>query len=250
MGNLIKLEISHEGIALLKMQDHAGKNAFTQDFFNELMEKLTAFKDEKVKVCIFQGMDDVFCSGGDRKALLDLAEQKMEPYDLRLTRALLDIPIPAIAAMEGHATGGGLILGLSCDIVIMANESSYGCPFMNMGFTPGMGITGLLRYSMGEYLAAEMLFAGQYFRGSRFKERSLINYIEPKDKVFPKAIDIASRIAEKPRSALELLKRTLSLQRRKSFEEASTLESFMHEICFKDPKTYDRIKNNFVGNKE
>ena len=87
-------------------------------------------------------------------------------------------------------------MGLSCDIVLMANESSYGCPFMNMGFTPGMGITGLLKYSKGEYPAAEMLYAGHFFRGSRLKERSLINYFAPKEKVFPKAMDIALRISD------------------------------------------------------
>ena len=62
--------------------------------------------------------------------------------------AVLDLPILVVAAMAGHAIGGGLALGLCADIILLSRESRYGASFMNMGFTPGMGITKLLEHVM------------------------------------------------------------------------------------------------------
>ncbi|PIQ98161.1 MAG: enoyl-CoA hydratase [Nitrospinae bacterium CG11_big_fil_rev_8_21_14_0_20_56_8] len=244
--NRIVLEISEEGIATVRMQDRAGNNAFSPAFIEEFLQTLKRLDDESIKVCVFCGLDDVFCSGGDEEVLLGLAQGTAKSYDLKMVKNILEIPVPTIAAMEGHATGGGLVLGLCCDMVIMAEESSYGCPFMNLGFTPGMGTTGLLRYAMGEYFAAEMMFGGQYFRGSRFRERTLVNYIEPKARVMERARTLALRIAVKPRPALIMLKQNLSLPRAKAVDEACTAEAIMHEACFRDPETVNRIKENFL----
>ena len=246
----IDLSVGDDGIAVLHMHDEAGKNAFSRTFVEELLEKLAALSSEKVKVCVIRGLDEVFCAGGDRDVLLDLAEGRVAPYDLLLTRSLLEVPVPTIGAMAGHAVGGGLIFGLCCDVVLMGKESRYGCNFMDMGFTPGMGTTGLLQAAVGEYLAAEMMLGCQYFRGSHFDGRSNINYVLARDKVLDKAISVARRFADKPRFALTLLKRSLSLPRRKAFEDARTVESMMHEICFAHPETSQRIRENYTQTKD
>jgi polyketide biosynthesis enoyl-CoA hydratase PksI len=191
-------------------------------------------------------MDHVFCGGGNREMLRDLAQGRVAASDLMLSRTVLDLPIPIIAAMEGHAVGGGLTLALCCDIVLMAREARYGCSFMNMGFTPGMGTTRLLQLAVGEYLAAEMMYGGQFFRGSHFAGRSAINYVLPRDQILPKALSLAQRIAEKPRPALELLKRSLSLRKRELFERARALEPSMHELCFSRPETAVLIEENYA----
>lgn len=246
----IDLSVDESGIAVLHMRDETGKNAFSRTFVEQLLEKLAALSDEKVKVCIIRGLDEVFCAGGDREVLLDLAEGRVAPYDLLLTRSLLEVPVPTIGAMAGHAVGGGLIFGLCCDVVLMGKESRYGCNFMDMGFTPGMGTTGLLQAAVGEYLAAEMMLGCQYFRGSHFEGRSNVNYVLPRDKVLDKAMSVARRFADKPRFALTLLKRSLSLPRRKAFEDARTVESMMHEICFAHPETSERIRENYTQTKD
>jgi polyketide biosynthesis enoyl-CoA hydratase PksI len=107
-----------------------------------------------------------------------------------------------------------------------------------------MGTTRLVQAALGEPLAAEMMFGGQYFKGARF-ERSLVNYVLPRDQVVGKARAVAARFADKPRFALELLKRSLGLSRRRAFEEARTMESMMHEICFAHPETKARIEENY-----
>jgi polyketide biosynthesis enoyl-CoA hydratase PksI len=132
----------------------------------------------------------------------------------------------------------------------MGRESRYGCNFMDMGFTPGMGTTGLLQLAVGEYVAAEMMFGCQYFKGSHFEGRGGINYVLPREKVLKKAMSVAQRMSDKPRFALALLKRSLSLGRRRAFEDARTVESMMHEICFAHPETSERIRENYTPTKD
>jgi polyketide biosynthesis enoyl-CoA hydratase PksI len=244
--DLITLERDDDGIAVLTMRDEKRRNALSARFVEQLTERLTELSaDRQAKVCVICGLDEQFCSGGDKQMLLDLASGKVTATDIMLSRAMIEVPIPTIAAMAGHAVGGGLALGLCCDVVLMGEQSSYGCSFMNMGFTPGMGTTRLLQLAVGEYIAAEMMFGGQFFRGRHFNGRSGINYILPAEKVMPKAMKLAQRIAEKPRASLEMLKRNLSLSKRQLFEQARTDESFMHEISFSLDETKALIEAHY-----
>ncbi|MCB9639188.1 MAG: enoyl-CoA hydratase/isomerase family protein [Myxococcales bacterium] len=248
---LVTITKDEQGVAILQMQDSVKKNALGTAFVEALTHALEEVSsDPEVRVCVLRGLEDVFCAGGDQDLLVALAEGEVVASDIMLSRAVLEVPVPTIAVMEGHAVGGGLTMGICCDIVMMARESRYGCSFMNMGFTPGMGTTRLLALAVGDYIAAEMMLGGQFFRGSHFEGRSQINYILPREKMWRKATQIASAIAEKPRFALEMLKRDLSLKKRRLFEEARTSEVPMHQVCFTQPETARRIRENYVSNKK
>lgn len=245
--DLISLERDEDGVVILHMKDSNGNNSLGYKFIERLYEVLHELsEDTEAKVCIFKGLPEVFCAGGDQDMLIELAEGRLQPTDIMLSRAVLDLPIPTIAAMEGHAVGGGLTLALCCDIVLCARESRYGCSFMNMGFTPGMGTTRILQEAVGEYIAAEMMYGGQFFRGSHFENRSNINYVLPREKVWRKATQVAGRIAEKPRFALHLLKHHLSMKKRMAFEDARTNEAAMHQICFTREETLSLIRENYA----
>lgn len=247
-GSLVDLAVDDDGVAVLTMQDAAGKNVFGRAMVAALTGALAQAGERRdVRALVLAGLPEVFSAGGDREILVGLAEGTIAPYDLLLTRALLEVPVPTIAAIAGPAVGGGLVFGLACDMVVLARESRYGANFMDLGFTPGMGSTRLLQYAVGEYVAAEMLFGGQYFRGEHFAGRGQINAVLPRAEVLPRALDMARRIADKPRHALLLLKRALALPRRRAFEEARTVESMMHEVCFADPQTVSRILANYRG---
>ena len=246
MKDRIHVECREDGIVWVRMQDEEGRNTLSEPFVKDLRDALRhVAADTSIKVCVLCGLPDVFCAGADRELLIELARGKIDPADITLERELLDLPIPTLAAMEGHAVGGGLALGIGCDMTIMARESRYGCSFMNMGFTPGMGLTRLLAPVVGSHVANEMMFGGQFFLGSHFESHG-VNYVLPRAEVLAKATDMARRIAEKPRVALELLKREVSLQRRRALDEALVSETEMHRICFAQPDAADRIRENYV----
>lgn len=246
MSERVSLERVEEGIALLHLHDESGRNAFDAAFIAELVEGLGRLaRDGEARVGLLRGLPDVFCAGASEETLLELARGEMNASDIVLPKLVLDLPIPVIAAMEGHAVGGGLALGLCCDVVLMARESRYGCSFLNMGFTPGMGTTRLLQHAVGEYVANEMMLGGELFKGSRLAGFPAINYVLPREQVWPKALQVARRIAEKPRSALESLKGYLSLPRRQAFEETRTVESLLHRLSFAQPGVAEQIQDYY-----
>jgi len=243
----IKLIDRGDQIWELSMTDAQGKNAFSEAFVSDLELALnTACASHTLKVLVLTGLPDVFASGAPKELLAKLARGEFVPTDIMLSKAVLDIPVPTIAAMQGHATGGGLALGLCADILLLSRESRYGASFMNMGFTPGMGMTRLLEHAFSPAIAHEFLYTGQFRRGLELIGCSGVNYILPASQVCAKAFDVALQIAEKPRCSLELLKRTLSIGRRQLFEESRTLEAMMHSISFMQQEVRERIEAEYV----
>lgn len=246
-SGLIRIINENEGIVQIQLNDEKYKNGLSPELVHELTLILQTIKsDETLKVLILSGLPDVFCSGADLETLIKLGEGQIKPVDILLSKAILDIPFPVISAMAGHAIGGGLALGLCADIVIMAEESRYGCSFMNLGFTPGMGITRLMEHFMSPAIAHELLYTGQNWRGVDFKGKANFNHIVPKVEVEPLALNLAMAIAEKPTSSVQVLKRYLSINRRKIFEETHSMETIMHELTFNQPYTLHLIKENYV----
>jgi polyketide biosynthesis enoyl-CoA hydratase PksI len=243
----VAVSYQDDGVTLVEMRDAASKNALSEPFVEALLASLYEIAaGDDVKVVVLLGLPEYFSSGASREVLAALLDGSIAPTDLLLTRALLDLPVPTIAAMEGHAIGGGLALGLSADLVLAARESRYGCPFMTMGFTPGMGMTRLLEHVLSPAIAHELLYTGEPVKGAHFEGRSGINYILPRAEVRPRALDLAARIAEKPRAALTILKRVLSMPRRQAFEATRTIEALMHEVTFAQPGVRRRIEEQFA----
>jgi polyketide biosynthesis enoyl-CoA hydratase PksI len=236
------LSINAEGIAVLRMCDEKTGNALSEAMVHRLEALFTDIANhDEIKVVILAGLPDYFCSGASRDVLLKLAENQIEPNELTLPRHVLRISVPTIAAMEGHAIGGGLALGICCDIILIAPESSYSCPFMNYGFTPGMGTTRLLEHVVSPAIAHEMLFTGRPFKGAHFEHRGGFNHVVPRSELWKRTMDIAERIAEKPRAALVLLKANLIAGRRKIYEGAFQAETEMHQKTFYEPSVIARI---------
>ncbi|WP_455381233.1 enoyl-CoA hydratase-related protein, partial [Salinispira pacifica] len=171
-----------------------------------------------------------------------LCDGKTVVKDLVISERLVHAPFPLIAAMEGHAVGGGLAVAVCCDIVLAARESRYGAVFMSMGFTPGMGITTLLPELVGSFIANEMMYTGRRFKGRELVEKGTnINYILPKADIAARAHDIALQISEKNPKSVALLKYTLSARKRKLLVDARLQEDMMHRISFGYPETRQTI---------
>lgn len=245
-SRLVGLEIDSSGVATVSLDDGAGQNAMSESLVKQLVERLDEVSvAPEVKVVVLKGLPQVFSGGASRDLLDGLARRQLAPSDILLPRAILDLPTPTIAAMEGHAIGGGFALGLCADLAIIARESRYGCSFMNMGFTPGMGTTRLLEHVLTPAIAHELLFTGRALKGAHFEGRSGFNYILPRSQVLPKAYELAGLIAEKPRVAVEALKRALSMGRRQTFEASRTVETFMHQVCFAQTDIGRLIEENY-----
>lgn len=235
-----------DGVAQIMLDDAASGHALGEAMVHALRETFArAGADVSVRALVLAADGETFSIGAPRELLLKLTRGEVHPSDILLPRLLLDCPVPVIAAMAGHATGGGFALGLAADLVLIAQESRYGFTFMNLGFTPGMGTTALCEHTLSPAIAHELLYTGELRRGGEFA-RTGVNRVLPREQVLPAALDIAARIAAKPRLAVEALKRTLSLPRRQAFERSLTHESLMHQITFNAPGAARRIQDDYV----
>lgn len=248
LEKLASWSMDERRIATLAMHDVERKNVFSHQFVNAVLHCLDEIDAAEPTVLIVKGLDDVFSAGGDKESLMELAEGKIVVRDLTISERLINARYPIVSAMEGHAMGGGLVIGLCSDIVIMANESRYGVVFMNMGFTPGMGTTTLLQPLVGNFIAGEMMLTGRRYKGRELAEKGVpINYILPKKEVLAKAEDIARQIAEKNPKSVYLLKYALAAPKKKMLIDARLQEDMMHHISFGYPETKKIIQDMYAG---
>jgi polyketide biosynthesis enoyl-CoA hydratase PksI len=242
---MVRLTLDN-GIAHLTLSDPARSNALGEPMVHAIADAFAAIDaDHDVRVVVLSADGETFSCGAPRELLLRLSRREVRPTDILLPRLLLSCPVPVIAAMAGPATGGGFALALAADIAILARESRYGFTFMDLGFTPGMGSTALGEHVLPPAVLHEMLYTGELRRGADL-ERSGFNHVLPRAQVHEKALDLATRIAAKPRVAIEALKRTLSLTRRQAFELSITTESLMHEVTFSAPGLARAIEESYV----
>ncbi len=243
---MIGVEAVGNGVFSLVMEGKDSAGTCSPSFAAALRGFLGGIPELRPKVLVLRGTPELFSAGASLAELLDLCEGRQEVRRVPVPELLLDIPCPVIAAMEGHALGGGLMIGVCCDMVVMARESRYGATFMARGLTPGMGCTALLAELVGPFLAAEMMFTGRNFRGSELATRGTnINYIEKRGDVLPRAMELASRLAEMELDTLMLLKGTLAARKKRLLAEARNQEHLMHAAIFANPATKRTIKERY-----
>jgi polyketide biosynthesis enoyl-CoA hydratase PksI len=200
-------------VAVLRLTDSDGRNALRPRLRVGLELALAAAVDDPaVRVIVATGLDEVFCSGAPRETLLgtdgDLALDDYEPF----ARAFARCPLPVVAAMGGHAIGGGLVFGLYADVPVLSERSVYAANFLQYAIAPYVGATHVLPLRLGSALAAEMLLTARAYRGAELRQRGAGVLVVHHPQVLPRALSIAQRIAQAPRVALELLKRQTSAQ--------------------------------------
>jgi polyketide biosynthesis enoyl-CoA hydratase PksI len=203
--------------------------------------------DAAVRVLVLEGGSRVFCAGASREALLTKHDSPAA-YAAAVSRALLATPIPLVAALAGHAIGGGLLVGLWCDAVVLGEESLYGANFMAIGFTPGMGATAVVPEAFGPFLGRRLLLTGQLMTGREIRESRcpLSHAVYPRSDVRSRALAVAREMADVPRAALVLLKQTIAARRQEALERALAAEHQSHAALFADAQVFDDIARRYA----
>jgi polyketide biosynthesis enoyl-CoA hydratase PksI len=230
------------GIVQLTMQDRVHKNAFSEGLIYGLIQAFEEIRNNATyKVVILTGYDSYFASGGTRDGLISLHEGKIKFTDIEIYSLALSCKIPVIAAMQGHAIGGGFVMGMFADFVILSRESVYTTNFMKYGFTPGMGATYIVPRKLGFSLAEELLVVAGNYRGGELEKRGVPFPVVPRSEVLARAYQLARDIAEKPRFSLITLKDHLVASLREELPAIIEKEVVMHDKTFHQHEVKDRI---------
>ena len=194
---------------------------------------------------VLTGYDTYFASGGTQDGLLAIQEGKMTFADVNMYSLAMDCPVPVVAAMQGHGIGGGFVMGMYCDVVVLAQESVYTTNFMKYGFTPGMGATAIVPLRLGFSLAHELLLTAATYRGADLERRGVPFDVLPRTRVLDRALAVAASLAEKPRKALVTLKAHMVKGMRDTLSSVVAEEVAMHEKTFHNAEVRSRIQEMF-----
>ena len=245
-ASVVELREIDSHIAQVTMQDRLHKNTFSKDLISGLIESFESIRENKnIKAVVLTGYDSYFSSGGTQEELLMLQEGNMQFTDIDIFSLALECPVPVIAAMQGHGIGGGFVMGLFCDFVILSRESIYTTNFMKYGFTPGMGATYILPKKLGFSLANEMLMNAARYRGEDLKNRGIPFSVMPRKDVLSASLKLAAELAEKPRDSLIILKDHLVASLRDELPGIIKQEVAMHQKTFHQTEVKENINALF-----
>lgn len=164
-------------------------------------------RDETVRAVILTGAGKAFSAGGDFKhfvATANDAEVARATIDngRAFISAMLDIPVPVIAAVNGAAVGFGATLLALSDIVVMAETAFIAEPHANVGLVIGDGISVTWPFLLSMNKAKELAFTGDRLYAADAVACGLANRVVPLEALMHEAMLLAERIALQPRSAL------------------------------------------------
>jgi enoyl-CoA hydratase/carnithine racemase len=163
----------------------------------DLWTRLTADPGDTRCIVLTGAGERAFCAGGDLKERDGMTQAQWQAQHELFERgfaALLELPTPVIAAVNGHAYGGGLETALACDFIYAARSARFALSEVRLGIMPGGGGTQNLPRAVGERRAKELILTARAFSAEEGLGWGLINKIS--DEVLKEALETAKAIAE------------------------------------------------------
>ncbi len=238
MPETILLEIA-DGVALLTLNQPARRNPMSERMGEEMAEALRGLgAREDVRVLVLTGAGESFCAGGDMALIeantrrdTEARRQVMRTYYERYL-SLLRLEIPTIAAVHGHAVGGGLALALACDLRYAAEDARLSVNFARLGLHPGMASTLTLPRAIGTARALELFYTGRVVSGREAEAMGLVNRAVPRAELMPTALETARTIAASSPLVVRMLKRAVYQGIESAVAAAVEYEAFCQAITF------------------
>ena len=203
-SNAVLYEVANH-IATITLNRPDNRNSMTPDVLVGLSEAVAKVRsDSNVRCVVVTGRGKSFCAGADFKSQRTASDDSSGTYVAPHERAfatyghflsLLEIEVPTVAAMQGHAIGGGLGLAVVCDLRVANRDARYGANFVRLGLHPGMATTYLLPRLMGVPRATELLLTGRIISGAEAAEMGLVHYAVDAAEVLSRANELALEIA-------------------------------------------------------
>ena len=198
--------------------DRPPANAINVEFGIAMHEALrTLQEDDDLRVGIITGAGDrIFSAGWDLKEAAqadggkEISDQTVKvPGGFAGICEYWDLKKPLIAAVNGHAVGGGLEVAIACDIIVAVDHADFFLPEMQRGFLPDAGAVQHLARLIPVKVAVELMLTGRRMSAAEAKQWGLVHDVVPAGTVMDKAREIADHIATGAPLTLQALKEVL-----------------------------------------
>lgn len=206
---------SQEGITTITFNRPKAMNALNGELLEELsaaLEDITG--DESVRVLVLTGAGEkAFVAGADITELATFNSLQAKYFSQKgheVMNKIGGLAIPAIAAVNGYALGGGCEMALACDFIYASDTAAFGLPEITLGLIPGFGGSQRLARAIGAALTKELVYTGKMIKAEEAKAMGLVNQVFDAANLMEETMKTARAIAMKGKVALRAAKQAIS----------------------------------------
>jgi len=219
-----------DDVATITLNRPDRMNALSPRLLDELTLALARAGAEGARALVLTGSGKAFCSGadligdGDGVSMPDDLGALLEAHYFPAVRAIADLDIPVIAAINGPAVGAGLSFALAADITIMARSAYLMLAFANIGLVPDAGATWLVAKSAGRAKALEMALLGERVEAQQAVDLGLVTRVVDDEALTGEVQAIATRLAKGPSIALGFIRKQVAAALNQTLDEVLETE--------------------------
>ncbi len=222
---------AEEGVATIRLNRPARRNALTSEMLGELYAAVTAAAaDASVRAIVLTGEGPAFCSGQDLSIFTGTVEghsvrEAILKYYKPLILAMVAMEKPIIGAINGGAAGAGASLALACDLRVMADDGYILQAFSNIGLVPDAGSTWFMARLVGYSRALQLCIEAERIPATRCLEWGLCNRVVHAGELQGTAQAWARALTQRPTLAIGWTKQALSAALTTTLDASIQLEA-------------------------
>ena len=211
-------------------------NLVTRPMLRQLNRAISALEGRGDIRCVILhgGTAKAFCAGSDIKEFDDLRQDASEYkilFEDMVIRNLARLPMPTIAALNGHALGGGFEIALACDLRVLQRHAKVGLPESHLGGLAGNGAVRITRL-IGPARAKELLYTGMTLEGEKALEWGLVNRLADEGQALSAARELAGTIIQRGPISNRLAKTLVDAAQDMAIDAALSLSTTLQQQIF------------------
>lgn len=200
-------------VGLITLNRPEALNALNDTITREFAEAVATFEAaDTIAAIVLTGSDKAFAAGADIKEIKDktFSEVYAENFITAHWEAVAKARKPVIAAVSGHAIGGGCELALMADIIIASQSARFSLPETKIGIIPGAGGTQRLTKIVGKAVAMDMILTGRVLPAEEALAMGLVSRVVPAGTQVDEAVALGKTIAASSRPIVMLAKEAVN----------------------------------------
>lgn len=229
----IKLEL-RDNVALVTLNRPDALNSIDDRMATELAAVVSGIADGEIaaRALLITGAGRGFSAGADLATTVNPDNPEMakdvgivlERHYNPLIKAMRDLPVPIVAAVNGACAGAGMSLALAADVILAARSAFFLQAFVNISLVPDAGSSYFLPRLIGRAKAARMMLLGEKISAEDAERWGMLSAVHDDDKLMDEALAVATRLAAGPTGAIALIRKMLAESEENSLAEQLDLE--------------------------
>ena len=211
----------HDGIAVVRM-NRPPANALDPSFVDAHLETIATLREAAPSAVVLTGTDAFFSGGADLKAVPALGpdeQARMARTSNELFGAWYGLSSPLVAAVNGHAVAGGLVLALAGDHRVCGTLGRFGLTEVKVGIPYPPSAMAVVQAELAPSVARRLVLRGELFDARTMLDLGVFDEVVADDRVVERALEVATELAALPSRTYAIIKRSLRREALKRAED-------------------------------